>query len=177
MSLEFTQESKTKIDAVLAKYPNQMAATLPLLWIVQEQEGYVSDDAVQLVANTLELPASHVHGVVTFYTMYNREPKGKLHIQVCTNVACMLRGAYDVLKAFEKKCGVKAGQAGNTDYTVQEVECLAACGTAPCVQINEDYYEPVLPEDVGRVIEEAMAAAKAKPSSAAKSSAAIEKSE
>ncbi|MCB9555149.1 MAG: NAD(P)H-dependent oxidoreductase subunit E [Deltaproteobacteria bacterium] len=159
MSLEFSAESKERIAALLQKYPTKMAATLPVLWIAQEQFGWVSEDAVRLVAATLEVPESHVHGVATFYTMYNKKPVGRLHIQVCTNISCMLCGSDGTLEAFEKRCGLKAGQT-NEDFTLQEVECLAACGTAPAVQINDKYYEPVQADDVPALVDRLLAETK-----------------
>ena len=159
MALSFSPQAQGRINDLMGKYPNKMALTLPVLWIAQEEFGHVSDEAVELVAQTLELPPSHVHGVVTFYTMYNRKPVGRLHIQVCTNVSCMLRGAYDVLQAFERKCGIASGES-NADFTLQEVECLAACGTAPCVQINDAYHEPVRADEVPALVDRLLKEAK-----------------
>jgi NADH-quinone oxidoreductase E subunit len=161
MALTFSERSNKQIQAVLAKYPNKMAATLPVLWITQEQFGHISAEAVELVARTLDVPPTQLHGVLTFYTMYNRKPVGRLHIQVCTNVSCMLRGAYEVLRAFEDKCGIKVGET-TEDFTLQEVECLAACGTAPCVQINDRYYEPVVPAEVGELVDRVLGEARSK---------------
>lgn len=153
MALNFNDASNARIKKLLSRYPNKMAATLPVLWIAQEQFGYVSEEAMDLVAETLDLPKSHVYGVATFYTMYYKDPVGKHHVQVCTNVSCMLRGAYQVLERFEKELGVKAGEtSADGNWTLSEVECLAACGTAPCVQVNKNYYEPVLPDDVPALI-------------------------
>ena len=161
MSLHFTDESKQKIATLVSRYPTRQAVTLPALWVAQDQFGHVSPEVVELVAATLELPPSHVHGVATFYTMYNKKPVGRLHIQVCTNVACMICGAHDLLSAFEQHCGIKAGET-NADFTLHEVECLAACGNAPAVQINDEYYEPVYPKDVPELVDRLLAQARAK---------------
>lgn len=153
MALAFNESSKARIQHILGRYPNKVAATLPVLWVAQEEFGFISNEAIELVAKTLEVPTSHVYGVVTFYTMYHRHPVGKYHIQVCTNVSCMLRGAYEVLDRFQKELELKSGTTSEDgNWTLSEVECLAACGTAPCVQINKDYYEPVAPDDVPTLI-------------------------
>jgi NADH-quinone oxidoreductase E subunit len=160
MPVTFSDKTKQKIEDLLKKYPTRQAVTLPALWLAQEEFGHISPEVSELVAATLGVAPSHVHGVATFYTMYNKKPVGRLHIQVCTNVACMICGAYDLLSAFEQRCGIKAGQT-NEDFTLQEVECLAACGTAPAVQINDKYYEPVYPKDVPALVDRLLAEAKA----------------
>jgi len=93
----FTEENLKKVEEIKKRYPTSQAALLPVLWIAQEQFGWISEDVMRYVAELLGLPYSHVYGVVTFYTMYNKKPVGKYHIQVCTNVSCMLRGAYENL--------------------------------------------------------------------------------
>ncbi|MCC6746144.1 MAG: NAD(P)H-dependent oxidoreductase subunit E [Deltaproteobacteria bacterium] len=154
MALTFTPQAQARIAKILARYPNKMAACLPLLWLAQEEFGHVGPDAQALVAATLDLPASHVYGVVTFYTMYNQKPVGKYHVQVCTNVSCMLCGGYDTLGAFERKLGIRCGETTPDGlFTLAEVECLAACGGAPAVQINDRYYEPVTPETVDALVD------------------------
>jgi NADH-quinone oxidoreductase E subunit len=163
MAPEFSAESERQIAELLPKYPNKMAACLPTLWIAQEQFGWISDDVMRLVAQRLELPLTHIYGVVSFYTMYNREPRGRYHVQVCTNVGCMLRDAYDVLRQFEQALGIGCGETSDDGlFTLDEVECLAACGTGPCVQINDDYHEPVRPEEVNALVAKLRAAAEQK---------------
>lgn len=157
---KFSPEAEKQLAELLPKYPTRMAACLPALWIAQEQFGWISDDVIKLVAERLELPLSHVYGVVSFYTMYHRKPRGTYHVQVCTNVACMLRDAYEVLRRFEAALGIHCGQTTEDGmFTLSEVECLAACGGAPCVQVNDDYHEPVRPEDVNELISKLRAAA------------------
>src|SRR3954470_1815723 len=111
MALEFSAQSKQQIDRLLTRYPNKQAALLPVLHVAQDQFGYLPDEVVELVAKTLDLPPAHVFGVVTFYTMFHRERTGRMELMVCTNVACMLRGAYDVLAKIESTLGVKAGES------------------------------------------------------------------
>ena len=155
MTLEFSQESQQQIEKILSRYPNRMAATLPLLYVAQEQFGHVSEEAMELVADRLELPKSHVFGVATFYTMFNKDPVGAYHVQVCTNVSCMICGGYDVLGTFEKELGIKAGETSSDGlFTLSEVECLAYCGTATAVQINDDVHEVVTPDKVSALVAE-----------------------
>ena len=154
MPLTFSSESQNRIEKILGRYPNKMAACLPLLYVAQEEFGHVSTEAMDLVAETLELSPSHVYGVATFYTMFNKKKVGKYHVQACTNVSCMLCGAYDVLGRLERKLGVKAGETTKDGlFTLSEVECLAYCGTAPAVQVNEEIHELVSPDKVDDLIE------------------------
>jgi NADH-quinone oxidoreductase subunit E len=154
MSLAFSSESKQQIEKILGRYPNKMAACLPVLHVAQEEFGHVSRDAMDLVAEVLELPPSHVYGVATFYTMYNKQPVGRYHVQACTNVSCMLCGAHDVLGRLEKKLGIRAGETTRDGlFTLSEVECLAYCGTAPAVQINDEIHELVSPDKVDELID------------------------
>jgi len=150
----FTEENLKKVEEIKKRYPTSQAALLPVLWIAQEQFGWISEDVMRYVAELLGLPYSHLNGVVTFYTMYNKKPVGKYHIQVCTNVSCMLRGAYENLEYLEKKLGIKVGQTTpDMKFTLTEVECLGSCGTAPVVQVNDDYYEDMSKEKLEKLIE------------------------
>jgi NADH-quinone oxidoreductase E subunit len=153
MALSFSKESEEQIEKLLPKYPTKMAACLPLLWLAQEDFGWISEDAMRLVAERLELPLTHVYGVATFYTMYNKKPVGHYHVQVCTNISCMICGGYEVFDALSHELGVQNGQTTDDKlFTLQEVECLAACGGAVCVQVNKDYHENVKPADVPELV-------------------------
>src|SRR5688500_10319881 len=130
MSLEFSAESTRKIAALCERYPSKQPVVLAALHLAQKEHGHLSDEALQLVARTLDLPYAHVYGVATFYTMFRREPGGAQTIRVCTNISCMLRGAYDVLATFEKALGVQKG-GSTSDFSLVEEECIAACANAP----------------------------------------------
>lgn len=154
MTVQFNEASRAEIDRILPRYPNKMAACLPLLYVAQAQFGHLDQAAMDLVADTLDLPKTHVYGVATFYTMYNKKPVGKYHVQACTNVSCMLCRAYDVMARLEKKLGIKRGQTTDDGlFTLTEVECLAYCGTAPAVQVNEEIHELVTPDQVDAIID------------------------
>jgi len=151
MSLEFSADAQTKIKALCERYPTKKPVVMAALHLAQKEHGHLSDDALRLVARTLDLPYAHVYGVATFYTMYRREPGGKNTIRMCTNISCMLRGGYDVLEAFEKKLGLKKGQS-NAEFSLVEEECIAACDRAPCAVVGTQYYLDLKPGDVDKVI-------------------------
>jgi NADH-quinone oxidoreductase E subunit len=155
MALSFSPEAQKQIEAIRSRYPTAQAACLPVLHLAQDEFGYVSDEAVDLVATTLGLPSAHVWGVVTFYTMYHRHPTGKHVLMVCTNVACMLRGGYEVLDALERSTGCKAGgNSADGEFTIVEEECLAACADAPCMIAGERYFLRLTPEAAVRALDE-----------------------
>ena len=153
MSLEFSADAQTKIRALCERYPTKQPVVMAALHLAQKEHGHLSDDALRLVAKTLDLPYAHVYGVATFYTMYRREPGGKNTIRMCTNISCMLRGGYDVLAAFEQKLGLKKGQS-NAEFSLVEEECIAACDRAPCAVVGTQYYLDLKPADVDKVIAE-----------------------
>lgn len=153
MSLEFSADARKKINDLLQKYPSSKPVVLAALHLAQKEHGFLSDDALKLVAETLSLPYAHVYGVATFYTMFRREPAGKNILRVCTNISCMLRGAYDVMAAFEKKLGVKKGGTAG-DFTIVEEECIAACANAPAIVCGTRYFLDVEPKDVDAILDE-----------------------
>jgi NADH-quinone oxidoreductase E subunit len=155
LPLQLSPEAKKKIDAAVARYPNAQAACLPALHVVQGELGHLSDDAIQAVAEHLDLPMAHVYGVVTFYTMFHRNQVGKNVVMVCTNVSCMLRGAYDILGHIEKTLGIKRGETTPDGmFTIVEEECLAACANAPMMICGTEYYLDLTTEKVTRALDE-----------------------
>jgi NADH-quinone oxidoreductase subunit E len=131
-----------RIEEICKEYPNKKSAVVPALYVAQrEYGGWLSREALEDVAEVLDLPDSHVLGVASFYSMFYREPVGKVLVQVCTTSPCALRGACDAVNAFKKELGIGVGETtADGQFTLQEVECLAACHEAPMAQINEDYY-------------------------------------
>jgi len=155
MPLAFPPDAMKQVEAIRGRYPTAQAACLPLLHLAQDHFGHISDEAIDLVASTLGLPAAHVWGVTTFYTMYHRHATGKHVLMICTNVSCMLRGGYDVLHAVEKQLGCKAGEnSADGEFTIVEEECLAACADAPCMIAGEKYYLRLTPETAIKALEE-----------------------
>lgn len=138
----FSEGLLREIDAILAKYPTRRAAILPVLWVAQREHGWLSTDVQAAVAVRLDLPLSWVSGVATFYTMYYKKPVGRWHLQVCTNVSCMLRGSDEIVRCLEERLGIHLGETtADGRFTLDEVECLASCGTAPMLQANDLYFE------------------------------------
>jgi NADH:ubiquinone oxidoreductase subunit E len=153
MSLEFSADARNKIAVLCERYPSKKPVVMAALHLAQKEFGHLSDDALRLVAKTLDLPYAHVYGVATFYTMYRREPGGATTIRMCTNISCMLRGGYEVLAAFETKLELKKGQS-NKLFTLVEEECIAACANAPCAVVGTQYYLDITPADVDRIVSE-----------------------
>ena len=155
MAYVFTKEDLDEIEIIKAKYPEVMPATLPVLWVAQKRFGHVDPDVQKLVADTLDLPHSHVHGVASFYTQYYKEEKGKHVLDVCTCLSCQLCGGYDILHYLEEKLGVQKGETTEDGmFTLNEVECLGACGYAPMLQVtNDKYVNHLTKEKVDELIE------------------------
>lgn len=152
--LAFSAEAQAKIEALRKRYPTNQAALIPVLFVAQRDFGYLSAPALELVAQTLELPVTKVISTATFYTMLNKQPVGRHHVQVCKNISCYLRGSDEVTAAFEAAMGIECGDTTKDGcFTLSEVECLAACGRAPVVQVNETYHEWVTPEQATALVE------------------------
>ncbi|KHJ43545.1 NADH-quinone oxidoreductase, E subunit [Trichuris suis] len=153
---EFTAENMERIKAIKAMYPvaHKSAAILPVLDIAQRQHGWLPISAMNKVAEVIGVPRMRIYEVATFYTMYNRKPMGKHHVQVCTTTPCMLRGAEEVLRTAEKHLGIHASQTtADGEFTLSEVECLGACANAPMMQIDDDYYEDLTLQDTVRILD------------------------
>jgi NADH-quinone oxidoreductase E subunit len=154
MSVQFTDEAIREYEAILAKYPSKRAAIMPVLWLAQREFGWLSVEAQQAVADLMGLPLSWVSGVATFYTMYYKKPIGRHHVQVCTNVSCLLRGADAIVECISDKLGIALGETTPDEkFTLDEVECLGSCGTAPMMQVNDDYHENLDPRTTLELIE------------------------
>jgi NADH-quinone oxidoreductase E subunit len=155
MALDFSAQAKQQIERLRTRYPTRQAVLLPVLHLAQDEFGHLSDEVIDLVANTLSLPAAHVFGVVTFYTMFHREPHGANELMVCTNISCMLKGAYGILGHIEKKLGIKPGETTpDGAFTLVEEECLAACANAPMMICGPEYYLDLTPEKVDKTLDE-----------------------
>jgi NADH-quinone oxidoreductase subunit E len=155
----FNEEQQARFDselaALLLRYPPQhkAAALLPALRLCQEIAGYVSPEAMELVAARLGVAPVQAAEVATFYSMLRVEPCGRHVIEVCTNLSCSLRGAQQVLAYLEKKLGVCPGEtSGDKKATLREVECLASCGTAPCMQVDEEHFENLTPKKIDEAL-------------------------
>ena len=141
---------------IIRRYDQRRAAVLPLLWLVQENFGYVSSEAEFWVGRLVGIAVSHVREVVSFYTMFYRKPVGRWHLEVCTNLSCRLRGADKIVDCVRKKLGIEPGQTTpDRKFTLTRVECLASCGTAPMLQLNhEGFHENLTVESTAKLIDE-----------------------
>uniref|UniRef100_A0A0H5R4M2 NADH dehydrogenase [ubiquinone] flavoprotein 2, mitochondrial n=1 Tax=Spongospora subterranea TaxID=70186 RepID=A0A0H5R4M2_9EUKA len=154
----WTEESQREISAVLKKYPSnyKASATLPLLWIAQRQnKNWIPLVAMIDIARIVEVPPVRVFETCSFYSMFNREPVGKYHIQLCGTTPCMNKGSESLMKAIHEEIGIKSGETTEDGmFTVTEVECLGACVNAPMVQINDDYVEDLTESSMKKVIKD-----------------------
>ena len=146
MSFELNQENQKKLELLFKRYPHKKALTLPLLWLIQFQEGYLSQEAMQFCAERLDLPFMHVYSVATFYTMFRLEKPPKHTIEVCRTLSCELNGSEE-LKAF-------IAENKNENIELLEVECMGACSGAPMCTINGKYHENITLEEMKRLLKE-----------------------
>jgi NADH-quinone oxidoreductase subunit E len=147
-------ENQKKIEELRKHYPTAQALVLPVLWMIQEQEGYISEESMKYAGTLLNIPYGHILGVVTFYTMLQKKTVGKHHIEVCTNVSCMLRGSGKILEHIEKRLGITAGEISqDKKWTLTEAECLGSCGTAPMLAIGDEYYENLTLEKIDKLLD------------------------
>ena len=150
----FSDAARKEADEALARYPNKRSAVLPVLWIAQREFGWVSPAALRLVARIVELPEPEVFGIATFYTMFNLQPVGRHHLQVCMTLSCSLMGADRLFRHLEHKLGIGHGETTKDGrFTLRRVECLASCGSAPCMQVNFDYHENLDEKSVDALLE------------------------
>lgn len=167
-SFTFSAETMEKVNFWLGKYPpeRKRSAVIPILWLVQKQEGWVSEPAIRAIAEMLDMAVIRVLEVATFYTMFQLEPVGTAAlIQVCGTTPCMLRGANALMEACKSAIGPKDHLSADGLFTWQEVECLGACVNAPMAQINDYYYEDLTPESLRQIIDEFRAGGQPKPGS------------
>ncbi len=140
-------------QAIISRYPKPRSALVPLCHLAQEQDGYLSQDAMAHIAELIGCTSAEVYGTASFYEMFKLHPTGKYLVGVCTNISCMLQGAYELLEHCEKSLGVSVG--GTTAdglFTLEEVECSAACTVAPAVQVNYRYQDNVTPNSFDELV-------------------------
>lgn len=139
---EFDKERDAEFERLVVRYPIRESMILPALWLTQEQEGWISAEAMAYIADRIGTFASKVYEAATFYTMFNLHPMGKYHICVCRTLSCWLRGKQEIVDYLKNDIGITPGQVSKDGkYSLEEVECLGHCGTAPVVQINGEFYE------------------------------------
>lgn len=157
MSFAFTVENQKEFEKLLTGYPNKMAALLPALWLAQRQHGYLPLHVQEAVAKMLDVSPAHVYGVVTFYTMFKSKPVGKYHFGICRTLSCALRGSETILRHVEDRLKIKnGGVTADGQFSLEEMECLASCGTAPAMMVNEAYLENLTTAKVDELIDRLM---------------------
>jgi NADH-quinone oxidoreductase subunit E len=153
--MRFSDKFEARFTEMLTHYPTSRSVLVPTLLYAQDEVGYLSDEVILELADRLDLSELDVRNVISYYSMLTTKPRGKFNVQVCTNIACMLRGGEELLVHCEKKLGV--GNKGTTKdgmFTLEEVECIGACSWAPAVQVNYDFHENLTPEKMDQVLDE-----------------------
>jgi NADH-quinone oxidoreductase subunit E len=146
---------EAQIRVILKRYPDPTAALLPVLWLCQERWGWISPGIMEAIGQRLDLSSAYVEGVVTFYTMYQRQPPGKYLLQVCTTLSCQLCEASALISHLRKKLGIDFGDTTEDGlFTLVDVQCLGACGEGPVIQINSDYHTELTVEKLDRLIDD-----------------------
>jgi NADH-quinone oxidoreductase subunit E len=151
----FSPRLAARLDALVQKYPVRRSALVPMLLYAQDEIGYLSDAVIAEVAARIGITELDVRNVATYYSMLRFKPAGRFNVQVCTNISCMLRGAYDVYERFQDELGI--GHKGVTPdgvFSLEEVECIGACCWAPAIQVNYNFHDDVIPEQVPDLLAE-----------------------
>jgi NADH-quinone oxidoreductase subunit E len=153
--MKFSDQFETRFAEMLTHYPTKRSVLVPTLLYAQDETGYLSAEVIEEIAMRLELTALEVRNVISYYSMLITKPRGKYNVQVCTNIACMLRGGEELLEHCEKKLGI--GNKGTTPdgvFSLEEVECIGGCSWAPAVQVNYDFHENLTAEKMDKVLAE-----------------------
>ncbi|NOY27141.1 MAG: NADH-quinone oxidoreductase subunit NuoE [Oligoflexia bacterium] len=152
--VDWSPEDQAEIAELMTHYPTKRSALLPILWMAQRKWGWLSFDVMRLVATTVDLPPSEVYSVATFYTMLKKQPTGKYLIQVCHTLSCKLAGAEQIVDHIKKKLGISEGETTPDGmFTLMRVECLASCGSAPMMQIDDDFHEQLTPDSIDAILD------------------------
>lgn len=154
MSVAFSPQTLAEFERMVARYPNREAGILPALYLAQRDFGHVSDEAIDAVAKLIGVSPARIEGVATFYTMYNRKAVGKHHVQICRNLSCALMGAEHLIECASRKLGIRVGETTpDGRFTLSTAECLGSCGTAPVMQVNEEYHENLTEESLNAILD------------------------
>jgi NADH-quinone oxidoreductase subunit E len=158
----FSPKVAARFDALVEKYPVRRSALVPMLLYAQDEIGYLSDAVVAEVAHRIGITELDVRNVATYYSMLRFKPTGRFNVQVCTNISCMLRGAYDVYERFQEELGIgHKGVTADGLFSLEEVECIGACCWAPAIQVNYDFLDELTPGSVPGILAEYKGRAKA----------------
>jgi NADH-quinone oxidoreductase subunit F len=162
--MELPAQLEQKCKELLKRYPVKRSALIPMLLYTQDEYGHISDEMIEAIARRLDLNTVQVVETLAYYSMLHRKPLGRFHLQMCTNVSCMLRGGFEVYHHLQRKLGIGHKQVtADGVFSLEEVECLGACTGAPCLQVNYDYYENVTPDSADGILEQLRASQKPAP--------------
>ena len=153
--MKFSDEFEQRFSEMIGHYPTKRSVLVPTLLYAQDEVGFLSDEVVQEIAGRLELTELEVRNVISYYSLLTTKPRGKYNVQVCTNIACMLRGGEELFTHCKKKLGI--GHKGTTPdgiFTLEEVECIGACSWAPAIQVNYDFHENLTPEKIDDILDQ-----------------------
>jgi NADH-quinone oxidoreductase E subunit len=149
-----SKETQAKIDAAIEEYTHARSALLAVLHLIQQERGYIATEDELWVAGRLQLPPAEVAGVVSFYTMFRTKPPGRHHIQVCRTLSCQIRGCREILAHLREKLGIhEGGVTPDGRFSLVTVECLGSCGSAPMMQVNDEYHENLTRERLDALLE------------------------
>ena len=152
--MKFSDEFETRFTMMARHYPTKRSVLVPALLYAQDEIGYLSDEVIQEIARRLELTELDVRNVISYYSMLTTKPRGKYNVQVCTNIACMLRGGEELFAHCRKKLGIGHKQTTEDGrFTLEEVECIGACSWAPAIQVNYDFHEKLTVEKLDKVLD------------------------
>jgi len=153
--MEFTDTEKKKIAHLRTRYPDSRSLTLPVMWMLQKREGFISDEAVYLIANELDIPPIWVEEVRSWYSMFTEEKEGKYVLEVCNNITCAMMGSQDIIDYLCEVLKIKIGETTPDGmFTIKTAECLGSCGTAPMMQVGENYYELLDKKKIDSILED-----------------------
>jgi NADH-quinone oxidoreductase subunit E len=153
--MKFSDEFEQRFSEMLAHYPTKRSVLVPTLLYAQDEVGYVSNEVIAELAQRLELTELDVRNVISYYSMLTTKPRGKYNVQVCTNIACMLRGGEELLEHCKNKLGIAhKGTTADGLFSLEEVECIGGCSWAPAIQVNYDFHENLTPEAIDKVLDE-----------------------
>jgi NADH-quinone oxidoreductase subunit E len=151
--LTFSAPLEKRFTRMLASYPQKRSALVPMLMYAQDEVGSLTDEVIEEVASRLGVTVLQVNEVIGYYSMMHKKPLGKYHVQVCTNISCMLRGGYRLFDHVQKTLGIKNKQVdADGRFSLEEVECIGSCCWAPAIQVNYDYHHNVTPEGFDTII-------------------------
>jgi NADH-quinone oxidoreductase subunit E len=153
--MRFSDQFERRFTEMLTHYPTKRSVLVPTLLYAQDEVGFLSDEVIAELAGRLDLTELDVRNVITYYSMLTMKPRGKFNVQVCTNIACLLRGGEELLAHCEKRLGIRnKGTTQDRLFSLEEVECIGACSWAPAVQVNYDFHENLTPEKMDRVLDD-----------------------